>query len=277
MNFQRCDDGSDGRRGFVSTPANDTDWPVCKYGKYIQPEFIFPTKPHKIEPFSSSYSLSCAASSPSWRSTTGHKNYIFQDLTFFVWRFHTLWCRRSPRRAVRWTTRRTRWSVSRSRLAGIIGWWNEAPAWFHFLSVEPWHISAEHLCDGCELREEEVEQRTLQRAEGLGSSLHRLPLRCHGWGEVFQPYLFRLRLRTLDDNIAQNGVKMYSLGERPLQGKFLLCLLNGGDKVIGFQQVPVARQFRLQKGPEKLAHHRIHLWWGLLSNLSQNLFTPSRV
>ena len=114
MNFQRCDDGSEGRRGFVSTPANDTDWPVCKYGKYIQPEF----KPHNIEPFSSSYSLSCAASSPSWRSTTGHKNYIFQDLTFFVWRFHTLWCRRSPRRAVRWTTRRTHWSASRSRLAG---------------------------------------------------------------------------------------------------------------------------------------------------------------
>ena len=158
-----------------------------------------------------------------------------------------------------------------------IGWWNEAPAWFHFLSVEPWHISAEHLCDGCELREEEVKQGTLQRAEGLGSSLHRLPLRCHGWGEVFQPYLLRLRLKTLDDNIAQNGVKMCSLGERPLQGKFLLCLLNGGDKVIGVHQVPVARQFRLQKGPEKLAHHRIHLWWALLSNLSQNLFTPSWV
>ena len=31
--FQRCDDGSDGHRGFVTTPTNDTDWPVCKYGR----------------------------------------------------------------------------------------------------------------------------------------------------------------------------------------------------------------------------------------------------
>ena len=66
-------------------------------------------------------------------------------------------------------------------------------------------------------------------------------------------------LQNLDENIVQKSVEI-CLGERPLQGKFLLCLLNGGDKVIGVHQVPVARQFRLQKGPEELAHHRICLW-----------------
>ena len=76
MNFQRCDDGSDGRRGFVSTPANDTDWPVCKYGTY-QYDPCLNLYSHKTlscnHPFSSSYSLSCAASSPPWRSTTGQE------------------------------------------------------------------------------------------------------------------------------------------------------------------------------------------------------------
>ena len=99
-----------------------------------------------------------------------------------------------------------------------------------------------------------------RRGGGGGEVIRAMPKRKHLFLKEVFPYLFRLRLRTLDDNVAQNGIKMCSLGERPLQGKFLLCLLNGDDKVIGVYQVPVAREFRLQKGPEKLAHHRIHLW-----------------
>ena len=43
------------------------------------------------------------------------RNQYFPGFKFCVSRFHTPWSRRSPRRAVRWTMRRTSWSVSRSR------------------------------------------------------------------------------------------------------------------------------------------------------------------
>ena len=69
----------------------------------------------------------------------------------------------------------------------IIGyvWWSSSLislSAFVCEQFKPWHISAEHFCDGCALRQEEVKQGTLQRAEGLGSSVHWLPLRCHRWG-----------------------------------------------------------------------------------------------
>ena len=134
MNLQRCDDGSDGRRGFVSTPANDTDWPVCKYGKYIQPEFIFPPKPHKIEPFSSSYSLSCAASFPSWRSTTGQKP-TFSRIWIFRLKVSYTVVPEEPKKSCSLDNEENTlkcFSFQVGRLT--IGWWNEAPSSMILLS-----------------------------------------------------------------------------------------------------------------------------------------------
>ena len=149
MNFQRCSDGSDGRRGFVSTPANDTDWPVCKYGTarffYKQNPCSVPNSQHYpdmenlwvghtfplittanpqyIEPWLSSlfqlqFAL-CRLLHPlvvneRWEAEI---KLDFKKMWTLLWRFHTLWCQRSPRRAVRWTRRRTNWSASLSRLS----------------------------------------------------------------------------------------------------------------------------------------------------------------
>ena len=131
MNFQRCDDGSDGRRGFVSTPANDTDWPVCKYGTY-QYHPCLNLYSHKTlscnHPFSSSYSLSCAASFPSWRSTTGQKP-TFSRIWIFRLKVSYTVVPEEPKKSCSLDNEENTlkcFSFQVGRLT--IGWWNEAPS-----------------------------------------------------------------------------------------------------------------------------------------------------
>ena len=81
MNFQRCDDGSDGRRGFVSTPANDTDWPVCKYGKYNQNLYSQPT--HTIL----SHSLPATVCPVPPPSPPGGQRQVIKTTFSRIWRF----------------------------------------------------------------------------------------------------------------------------------------------------------------------------------------------
>ena len=103
-------------------------------------------------PLSSSYSLPCATSSPSWRPTTGWK-------TTFSWIciFSEGFIHHSPRGA------------KEELFVGQRGEQTEVflfPGWQSGSKLDvcnpckTLHISAEHLCDGCELWEEEVEQRT---------------------------------------------------------------------------------------------------------------------
>ena len=147
LNLQRCSDGSDGRRGFVSTPANDTDWPVCKYGttSFLAKILFFSPIPNittcELMDWTNTHSRSL--STLHWAIiipaiiqlqfapfrllhplvvNDRQESKIEQDFKFLkryqhcCERFHTLWYQRSPRTAVRWTTRRTNWSVSLSRL-----------------------------------------------------------------------------------------------------------------------------------------------------------------
>ena len=210
------------------------------------------------QPFSSSYSLPCATTSPPWWATPGEEPKTFKkertdllkvsytvvpeeakkscsldndDNQLKCYSFQVFFLEKSK---LDWFVNTFIFSYTHTQL--------------HHIYVHE-NTLTECFCDVRPIRQEEVKPRALQRTEGLGPSLHGLPLQCNRAGRDF-----------LFNNIWP-AIRNICTGARPLQRKIHLFLFNKDDKNFRLHKLSAARQFGLQEGPKEFALHRIHLWW----------------